>query len=404
MNVEIRPLTAGEMGQLGELGGYVYGGSFGDGPDNVVATANLPDWTLCALVDGKLVSSFTAIPFTMRANGNAVALAGVSTVGTQPEYRRQGLLRRIQTQAFADMRDRGQSVAALWASQAAIYQRYGYAMTTVLRSYHVDTTDIGFHDGVWGSGCVERLSVNDAFDVIKSIYIRFVENRTCYLHRSKALWLQNAMEEIEGQGPIHAGVHYDEEGKADGYIIYTLRANKVDHATRGQEIIIRDMAWLSMNGYRSMWEWLKRHDLVGRVSYQTAAADDPAVELFAEPRLLHGVDHEGIWLRVVDATGALGDRAYSSEGEITIGLTDDPLTPWNNRSIRLEASPEGAHVTSSKSADLQTSAKALASLYSGFRTARQLRAWGLIEGEDHVIDTADRLFASSHAPHCPDHF
>ena len=404
MNVEIRHLTAGEMGQLGELGGYVYGGSFGDGPDNVVATANLPDWTLCALVDGKLVSSFTAIPFTMRANGNAVALAGVSTVGTQPEYRRQGLLRRIQTQAFADMRDRGQSVAALWASQAAIYQRYGYAMTTVLRSYHVDTTDIGFHDGVWGSGCVERLSVNDAFDVIKSIYIRFVENRTCYLHRSKALWLQNAMEEIEGQGPIHAGVHYDEEGKADGYIIYTLRANKVDHATRGQEIIIRDMAWLSMDGYRSMWEWLKRHDLVGRVSYQTAAADDPAVELFAEPRLLHGVDHEGIWLRVVDATGALGDRAYSSEGEITIGLTDDPLTPWNNRSIRLEASPEGAHVTSSKSADLQTSAKALASLYSGFRTARQLRAWGLIEGEDHVIDTADRLFASSHAPHCPDHF
>ena len=404
MNVEIRPLTAGEMGQLGELGGYVYGGSFGDGPDNVVATANLPDWTLCALVDGKLVSSFTAIPFTMRANGNAVALAGVSTVGTQPEYRRQGLLRRIQTQAFADMRDRGQSVAALWASQAAIYQRYGYAMTTVLRSYHVDTTDIGFHDGVWGSGCVERLSVNDAFDVIKSIYIRFVENRTCYLHRSKALWLQNAMEEIEGQGPIHAGVHYDEEGKADGYIIYTLRANKVDHATRGQEIIIRDMAWLSIDGYRSMWEWLKRHDLVGRVSYQTAAADDPAVKLFAEPRLLHGVDHEGIWLRVVDATSALGDRAYSSEGEITIGLTDDPLTPWNNRSIRLEASPEGAHVTSSKSADLQTSAKALASLYSGFRTARQLRAWGLIEGEDHVIDTADRLFASSHAPHCPDHF
>ena len=213
-----------------------------------------------------------------------------------------------------------------------------------------------------------------------------------------------AMEEIEGQGPLHAGVHYDEEGKADGYIIYTLRANKVDPATRGQEIIIRDMAWLSMDGYRLMWEWLKRHDLVGRVSYQTAAADDPAVELFAEPRLLHGVDHEGIWLRVVDATGALGDRAYSSEGELTIGLTDDPLTPWNNRSIRLEASPEGAHVTSSKSADLQTSAKALASLYSGFRTARQLRAWGLIEGEDHVIDTADRLFASSHAPHCPDHF
>lgn len=404
MSVEIRPLTAGEMGQLGELGGYVYGGSFGDGPDNVVATANLPDWTLCALINGKLACSFTAIPFTMRANGNAVALAGVSTVGTQPEHRRQGLLRRIQTQAFSDMHDRGQSLAALWASQAAIYQRYGYAMTTVLRSYRVDTTDIGFHDGDWGSGHVERLSVSDAFDVIKSTYIRFVENRICYLHRSKTLWLQNAMEEIEEEGPVHAGVHFDEEGDADGYVIYTLRANKVDHATRGQEIIIRDMAWLSMDSYRSLWEWLKRHDLVGRVSYRTAAVDDPAVELFAEPRLLHSVDHEGLWLRIVDVEGALKDRAYSNDGEITIGLTDDALTPWNNRTIKLEASTGGAHVSSSQSAELNMSAKALASLYSGFRTARQLRAWGLIEGEDRVIDTADRLFASSHAPHCPDHF
>ena len=69
MTVEIRPATAEEMGEMGILGGYVYGGSFGDGPENVIATANLPDWTLCAFVDGKLASMFSDIPFTMRANG-----------------------------------------------------------------------------------------------------------------------------------------------------------------------------------------------------------------------------------------------------------------------------------------------------------------------------------------------
>ena len=135
MTVEIRSLTASEMGLLGELGGYVYGGSFGDGPNNVIANANDPEWSLCALEDGRLLSSFSAIPFTMRANGNAVAMAGVSTVGTEPEHRRKGLVRKIHTQAFERMRDRGQAVAALWASQAAIYQRYGYAMTTVQRRY-----------------------------------------------------------------------------------------------------------------------------------------------------------------------------------------------------------------------------------------------------------------------------
>ena len=63
MKIEIRKLVAEEMGLLGELGAYVYGGSFGDGPDNIIATANEPDWTLCAFVDGKLASSFTSIPF-----------------------------------------------------------------------------------------------------------------------------------------------------------------------------------------------------------------------------------------------------------------------------------------------------------------------------------------------------
>ena len=40
MKIEIRKLVAEEMGLLGELGAYVYGGSFGDGPDNIIATAN----------------------------------------------------------------------------------------------------------------------------------------------------------------------------------------------------------------------------------------------------------------------------------------------------------------------------------------------------------------------------
>ena len=137
MNIEIRPARADEMEQMGAVGAYVYSGSFGDTPDNIIAQSNQPEWTLCAFADGRMVSSYSTIPFTMRANGKAVALAGVSAVGTLPEFRRMGIIRRITTQSFADMRERGQSVAALWASQAAIYQRYQYALVTMQRSYTV---------------------------------------------------------------------------------------------------------------------------------------------------------------------------------------------------------------------------------------------------------------------------
>ena len=133
MTVELRPLHADEMSQLGAMGAYVYAGAFGDTDDNILSQSHRPEWTLCALEDGKLLSSFSAIPFTMRANGQSMPLAGVTVVGTLPEYRRQGIVRRIIEQSFRQMREQGQSVAALWASQAGIYQRYGYSLGSALR-------------------------------------------------------------------------------------------------------------------------------------------------------------------------------------------------------------------------------------------------------------------------------
>ena len=404
MNVEIRPATAEEMGEMGILGGYVYGGSFGDGPENVIATANLPDWTLCAFVDGKLASMFSDIPFTMRANGNAVKLAGVSTIGTQPEHRRQGLVRRIHTRAFGEMRDAGQNVAALWASQAAIYQRYGYAMTTVLRRYTVDTVDIRFHDDDEGNGRVARVGLDEAYDVVKGVYIQFIADRMCYLHRAKALWLQNALEPVEADGPIWVAVCYDTD-EPIGYVIYTLRAGKVDHAARGQELVVRDLAWLTPDAYRSLWRFIASHDLVGRVRWNNAPADDPAFEYFMEPRLLNTEDREGAWFRIVDAVGALTERGYDEDAELTIGLAADSLTPWNDGTWRLTTAADGARMQPSNEApEIELSSKALASLYTGFRSATELANWGMLEGDPKAVAKANAVFRTRHAPHTPDHF
>ena len=150
MDIDIRPASAEEMGQLGLMASYSYGGAFGDAEDNIAVSGTRPEWTLCAFdrqaEDEKghplMATSYAAFPFTIRANGRAMSMAGISVVGTRPEYRRRGLLRQIMTRAFAEQRERGQSVAGLWASQAAIYQRYGFAPAGMNREYAVDTVDI----------------------------------------------------------------------------------------------------------------------------------------------------------------------------------------------------------------------------------------------------------------------
>ena len=405
MAIEIRPATADEMAEFGILGGYVYGGAFGDGPDNLIARVTRPEWTLCAFDDGKLATSFSTIPFTMRANGIAMPLAGVSTVGTQPEYRRRGLVRRIHTMALEQMREAGRPLAALWASQAAIYQRYGYAMSTVLRGYAVDTVDIRFHDGDGGASRVERIGLKEGYDTIKAIYIEFIADRIGYLHRGKDLWLNNILDSEEADGPIWVAVCRDADGRATGYLVYTLRAGKVDHPARGQELRVRELVWLGPDAYRSLWSFIAGHDLVGRVTWNTAPLDDPACEFFEEPRLLHARDQEGLWFRVVDAPKALAGRGYDLTGEIAIGIEPDALTPWNDGVWRLETSTEGAHARPTNAApDIRLDAKALASLFTGFRSATALANWGLLDGDRDAVLRADAMFRTLHAPHCSDHF
>jgi predicted acetyltransferase len=298
--IELRPATSDEMAAIGTLGGYVYGGAFGDGPDSITASANRAEWTLCAFDGSRLASSFITIPFTVRLNGKAMAMGGVSGVATRPEYRRRGLMRRLMTQATVDMRERGQAVAALWASQASIYQRFGYAIGSVSRRYAIDSIDITFFDGDTGSSTVEWLDSEAGFDAVRALYIAFIADRTGYLHRSRALWASGPFDDRPEDGPVHIALSRDGDGQPNGYLVYTLRADKVAHRARSQELVIRDLGWLSLDAYRSLWSYVARHDLVGRVVWATAPADDPAVELLAEPRMLHSEHGEGAWFRVID--------------------------------------------------------------------------------------------------------
>ena len=403
MGIEIRPAASDEMDQFGLMGAYSYGGSFGDGPDNITSSSNRPEWTLCAFDGSTMATAFSAFPFTMRANGKAMSYAGISGVGTRPEYRRQGLLRRIMTQAFSDMRDRQQSVAGLWASQAAIYQRYGFSINNFKRKYQVDSVNVRFNESDTELLKVSRHLPGEVMDLVKGLYREFVLDRMSYLHRSTALWMNNVFEEGE-DGPVYVAVAYDsDEPKA--YVAYTLRAGKVNDRARPQEIKILDFAWLTSQAYRSIWQYLGLHDLVGRITWETAPIDDPAYEMFQEPRLLHTEDQEGAWFRVIDVPAALENRGYFEEGEIVIEVFGDDIADWNNGKWKLEVSQGQAVAQSTKeSPDLKIGIKALGSLFTGMRRARELAAWGLIEGNRNSMSVADNLFVTNHAPHCPDHY
>ena len=52
--------------------------------------------------------------------------AGVTWVSVLPTYRRRGVVSSLMHRQLADVAARGEPLAVLWASESAIYSRFGY--------------------------------------------------------------------------------------------------------------------------------------------------------------------------------------------------------------------------------------------------------------------------------------
>jgi predicted acetyltransferase len=361
-----------------------------------------PEWTTCAFVDGRLATSFGAYPFTVRLNGARVEMAGVTGVATLPEFRRRGLLRQVMTRSLVEQRDRGQSLAILWASLGAIYQRYGYGLASTHASYRIDPRDIRFNDPQRPAGGVRLMEAAEARPHLEAIYKAYAGPRNLMIHRYPIVW--DIRLPRPGASNPQVGVYFDEGGAARGYVVYDLKPDPAIGFGRSQLVSVSDWAHLDLEALRGLWEFFAAHDLVRSVEWQQVPEDDPAPHLLAEPNELHRRTGAAIWMRVTDVETALRQRPYGDDGVLTVGVVD-PLCDWNDGVFTVETAGGGTEVSrTGGDADLTLPIAALAVLLAGHRSASQLARAGLVEGDAKALRVADALFATTYAPFCADGF
>jgi len=386
--------------------GYVFANNDTSDVEHELATTQ-PDWTMCAFVDGKLVSTMGTFPFTVRLNGAPMAMGGVTAVGTLPEQRRKGLLRKVMTQGLETMRDRGQSCAILWASMGAIYQRFGYGLASTHVSYRFDPRFAQLATDLPSSGSVSLEPQDDAYPIIKRVYIESATPRNLHIHRSAVLWDMNTLRPRKKGDKTYIAIHRNDAGEPRGYIVYHTREGEHEGSGPDQVMTVRDFVALDMDAWRGLWEYIRRHDLVGRVEMNGCIGeDDPAADLLLEPRMLNRRTGDAIWLRVVDVEKALPQRPYGDRGEIVVAIDGDDACPWNNGSFLLETDGLTTEVRrTDRPAHLTLPPASLASLLTGQRTATHLSRAGRLEAVNAAaLQSADRLFHTEYPPHCPDSF
>jgi predicted acetyltransferase len=410
MNTEIRPVTPEELPAFNAVSAYVFGSSqsgYGELDDPDAASpwvAVAPEHTLAAFVDGRIATSLGTHPFTVQLNGRPVPAAGVTQVGTYPEFRRRGLVRRTMVEALTRYREEGRPFAILWASYAAIYQRFGYGPASSAHHYEFDPREVAFRETLPDTGSVRLLPPEEVRPLAERVRAAWLAPRNMAFDYSEGWW-RSRLQQF-GDRRRYFAVHLDDGGYPRGYVIYDTAEDLGGWRTTGPDQSMNVSAFhaLDVASHRALWNYLRAHDLVKRVRWRYVPADDITPDLLLEPRELHHHSGDALWMRITDVETLLPLRPYATRGALTLAVRDEVL-PWNNGTYRLEAGEDESTVTrTTGSADLVLSVAALSTLVSGYRSATHLSRAGLVEGAPDALRLADAMFATAYAPYVTDIF
>jgi predicted acetyltransferase len=354
-------------------------------------------------LDGDQIVGTTAaesVPMTV-PGGAAVPTAGIAYVGVKPSHRRRGILRAMIDRQLGESRERGDLLAALWASETPIYGRFGFGMAAPMEHWSISRSQAAFSEAVDFPGRLTIMSPEDAPPHLQQAYEAARLAWPGMLARGNHWWgFLLADPEHERHGATQK-IHtvYRDGDACEGYVTY--RINPKD----GPSLEIEELVWTTGAAHRALWQYCLSVDLMETIRYWNLPPDDPLPWMLRDSRRLRRQSTDGVWIRLMDVQAALGARAYSAEGRIVIRVHDD-VCPWNDGAYELEAGVNGAScVATTRAPDMELSVSDLAATYlGGVSFTTLLAARRVEETTSGALARADRMFAGDRMPWCPEEF
>jgi predicted acetyltransferase len=356
-----------------------------------------PGRTVGAFLDGKLVGTADAATSRLTLPGGAIVdHAAVTHIGVLPSATRRGIATDLVHHQLRDIAARGEVIATLRASEATIYERFGYGVASSSQSVEVDTERAALRPDVGTGGSVRLLDAADAWDVLPRICAMHRPSRPGTIDRPQVWWQGLRLRTESSPGASYIAVH-GEPGSESGFARYRPIDTEAWFVSEQRTIVVEDFFAPTTEAYLGLLRFLLELDLVDRVLFWMLPVDDPLPLLLLDRRAAKVTAvHDETWLRVIDAAKALAARRYAGDGAVTIAV-NDPLLPGNSASFAIAGG--GAEPTDHRP-QLHVGIQGLAAVLLGGATWRSLALAGLARADDPAApDLADRLFAVSDAPY-----
>ena len=327
------------------------------------------------------VATYASLDKTLNAGRELLPLRMITDVTTSASHRRKGLLRRLIEDDLADAVAQGVPMAALTASEATIYGRWGFGPATFRTGVEVDTTPGFAMRSFTDPGRVELIEPADAWPHVKAVFDTFHARQ-----RGSVEWpapyqdIHTGAYDFNDGGPnkkIRGAVHLDEAGQVDGFVLFK---HGEDYSVRVEEMVA-----LTTDAQLGLWSFLAGMDRIKKLTFNLFHPEDPLAWALTDLNRVKTTEvEEFLWLRLLDVPRCLVARPWADDGTVVLEVDD----PQGHASGRFEVTTTGGVATvtpTERPSDVQVTAETLGSLYLSAVPVQHLRRAGRIAGDDHSV-------------------
>lgn len=275
----------------------------------------------------QLVSQLCIYPCNVNVHGKILKMAGLTGVGTYPEYANMGLMHDLIKVALSKMRDNQQWISYLYPYSVPFYRNKGWEVLNEHITFNLKDTQIPKYKDV--PGFVERLDI-DHKDVI-AVYDKYSLTNHGALIRDEQAW--NEYWRWENEEERIAAVYYDPNQKPMGYILYWIEKD-IFH--------IKEMIYLNQEARRGLWNFIYAHfsmvdEVKGNIYRNEPMAfllEDSQIEESIVPYFMARIVDVEAFLKVFPFQDVDENRPFHF-------IVDDPVAEWNRGTFSVSLNTQG---------------------------------------------------------------
>ena len=340
------------------------------------------------------VATYASLDKTLNAGHGLLPLRMITDVTTSATHRRRGLLRRLIEDDLAHAVATDIPMAALTASEAVIYGRWGFGPATFRTGVELDTSPGFALRSFSDRGRVELVEPADAWQWVKPTFDTFHARQ-----RGSVEWpspyedMHTAAFDFNGGGAnrkLRAAVHLDAGGRVDGFVLFK---HGEDYTMKVDEMVA-----LTPEAQLALWSFLAHTDRVRKVTFNLFHPEDPLRWALTDLNRLRTTEvQEFLWLRLLDVPRCLEARPWTADGAVVLEVDD--AQGHAAGTFEVTTADGVATVTpTDREGDVRLTAETLASLYLGTVEVQRLRDAGRLDGDDEGVA---RLAAMADLPDEP---